>query len=239
MWIMLTVKLGTRPSPPRLAIFWSVPWPEVEHAKYQTSRLRQSAEAGYSREDTRNLFLPDEQGGLVDPSIQEVTIGSWMSVSREHNWNGARAIFYKGEKIRVFPAEFKAMSNEFMKLFIEEGGLILHTDTVAEETAKAEVLDGVKRQIFEEALVDGCNNDQAQLVANGVDITLPNPDIPPLGWYEMKPSIAATFCHPHEMEETDPPDEVEKAKEAGNKALKRVRKIKKLKETSPLRGVAQ
>ena len=32
MWIMLIKKLGTNPSPPKLSIFWSMPWPDDKYA---------------------------------------------------------------------------------------------------------------------------------------------------------------------------------------------------------------
>ena len=61
---------------------------------------------------------------------------------------------------------------------------------------------------YEEALVDGCNEEQAYMVAMGVKITDAELEIPPLGWYRAKREYMEYFCRDHEMTETDEREQI-------------------------------
>ncbi len=47
--------------------------------------------------------------------------------------------------------------------------------------------------------MDGCNDSQARMVALGIDVTVPDPLIPPVGWYKCRREFAEVFCHEEEM----------------------------------------
>ena len=86
-----------------------------------------------------------------------------------------------------------------MREYIEAGAVDLIPDNVAENTVIQEVLKGVKKEIYEQALVDGCNENQAMLVALGVDITIPDAEVIPIGWYKFRREYAQIFCYDWEM----------------------------------------
>ena len=43
MWIMLTTKLSTNPSPPKMSLFWSEPWPNSEYARRQKEEAKKQS----------------------------------------------------------------------------------------------------------------------------------------------------------------------------------------------------
>ena len=82
-----------------------------------------------------------------------------------------------------------------MKLYMEEGVLIKHE--LEEVTHATKALSGAKKLIIEQALLDGCSEFQAELVAMGKDPLLG--EIPPTAWYEVHPDLASIYCHDWEM----------------------------------------
>ena len=160
MWIMLIRRLPTDPAPPLAAIFWSVPWTNNEWSTEQTKR------------DMKRL----NDGSLWD---------SLLPFGKEPDWAGARKIVFRGEPIRVFPHEFAIVSRERMAEYVGESHSLV-PDGVAEERLSNEVLEGRLRPVYEYALLDGCSHEQALLVASGHDITIPDVEYPPLGWYRLR-----------------------------------------------------
>lgn len=184
MWIMLTDKLPTVVSPPKLGIFWSVPWPNI--------RI------------TKRIMTIDSGvlGGEPFVEMGEVTPGELYPGENQFNleqWSGARKIRYKGEDIRVFPREFNPVSVEFMQEMIDGGAHELVTTNAAEQELIKRTLGKGQRQIFDAALMDGCNKAQATATALGQDVTLPDWNFPPIGWYRCIPQYAGYFCYESEM----------------------------------------
>jgi len=199
MWIMLRRKPPTRPSPPKLSFHWSEPWLDGRHsdADLAVKKLLNHVES------------TDPDGRLGGAEYRELMRKHKVQVNTGYSpannafldfwgqlcpdWSEARAIIFMGEQIRVFPHEYEL--NHSMKEYIEAGALIFHE--YPEVTHALDVLSPAKKMIFEQALLDGCNEMQAQLVSMGKDPFLA--EFPPTGWYEMHPEYASAFCRPYEM----------------------------------------
>jgi hypothetical protein len=173
MWIMLIKCLPILNPPPKYSIFWSTPWPNEE----QTGKQKKHIEIA---KDLFDYEGPDENDGLY----------AYTLFGLEPNWSKARAIEYQQQRIRVFPHEFTAQNSPNMDLFInQEQAYDLITDNVAEEQTIKVVLDGEMKPIYESALLDGANHNQALLTVIGMDITTPDADFPPIGYYLLKDQV--------------------------------------------------
>lgn len=174
-WIMLTTKLSTQVSPPKMSIHYSFPWPEEKAFQSQKKRL------DLKEEDEDDTFFFDDLWG------------------KEPNWKKARAIFYKGEKIRVFPHEFSVLKSENMASYANGNALEL-----VEDESITKVLGGrtlktrSQHEVYDAALVDGCNHWEAMMVAFGEE---PTGDFPPVGWWRLREDYASIFCRTWEMTE--------------------------------------
>ena len=191
MWIMLIKKLPTVVSPPKMSIFWSTAWPYmpvgVSKAK---ERRRKSRAAEMIIENYEN----NESSWGVSPDAKN-----------------ARRIYYKNENIRVWPHEFTEMTNEKMKMYILDeqchdlvkSEYIEQSDENKVKQANKAILDEITKLIYDAALLDGCNENQAKMVALGMDVTLEDPEFPVIGWYRIKDEAGLYFCDERELEETD------------------------------------
>lgn len=208
MWIMLIVKLPTDPSPPKMAIFWSVPWPDPEHQKYQemvlagekigytdqTNELDATANDLARQINRRRSRRLDNSSSLA--SIQDEEDRCFNKVSP--NWIGARRIAYLGENIRVFPHEFTEQSVANMReyIFSDVPSHELVVSNAPGEMMMRDIKSGTRKTIYDAALIDGCNNAQALATAWGKDITLPDAEFPPIGWYRCTMEYTRLFCTP-------------------------------------------
>lgn len=175
MWIMIIKCLPIQNPPLKYSIFWSTPWPSDDGMTSASLKLVLKS----IRERDNYTVKPDDYA-IYD--IQDETFRG-----RTPNWVGARAIIYESEKIRVFPHEFTAQSNPNLDYFInQEQAYHLVADNVAEEQSVKVVLDGEMKPIYESALLDGANHNQALLTVIGMDITLPDADFPPIGYYVLR-----------------------------------------------------
>lgn len=204
MWIMLIQKLPTDPSPPKMSMFWSVPWTDSNWriAERQVEYLERLAAM-------RDAWERD--GGETDKEFVE----NWLKLptvpgpgwGMEPNWNLARKIRYLDQDIRVFPHEYSAVAREKMALYVlgDEQSSPSHRlvpgSAAAERALINDVRTGNRRKYYEAALLDGATHEQALCVATGVDITMPDAEFPPIGWYRCVPEYARMFCKPWEMEE--------------------------------------
>lgn len=175
MWIMLIDKLPTNPSPPKLSIFWSIPWPN-------------------------KAFVKDIREGVTKtPMSLEKNWYDEQDLRDADEWEGARQIRYRSKELRVFPREFNPVKTESMELYINERAHTLVSESPAEETVIQRTLKKGERQIYEAAIIDGATEAQAVATALRQDITTSNWKFPPIGWYRPDPRMAAYFCHPWEM----------------------------------------
>jgi len=196
---MLIKKLPTVVSPPKMSILWSTLWP-YEPSSYVKSRKKETDEAKkqYKKE-------MDEGMGM-------------SAFGQEPDFENARRIYYKGENLRVWPHEFSVMTPEKMKDYIIVGQSHIlvecdymdHISEGQEKKVKDLILDAITKPIYEAALIDGCNDNEARLVALGIDITTEEPDFPPISWYKIKPEYGNYYCTEQELEETDHRQEYDK-----------------------------
>lgn len=195
MWVILTKKLPTKPSPPKLSLFWSVPWPDEKFGKRQILEQKKNVSLYYD-EDT--IAEADDYDEIKNADVYYTTLG------KEGNFNRARRILYAGESIRVFPHEFSELSNAKMKYFISEGLYDFVAEGAASESLLGSItgeLDKEGKTIYEAALLDGCNPEQAMATAMGIDLTVDDPEFPPLGWYKVKPEYGCVFAYEEELQE--------------------------------------
>ena len=191
-WIMLIKKLPTVVSPPRLSIFWSEVWPRDRESKQQQDQLKRG-------------ILEDYGGDCYWDSLR----------LKEPRFDESMKIMYKDEAIRVFPHEFSVLTSDRMNFYLEEGAYDLVAGTVAEADVIETALNGVKRVIFEEAVLDGCTDIEARLMAMGIDVSQKY-EIPPIGWYKIKREAGLIFCSEYELEETDRRAETSKQYDDGS-----------------------
>lgn len=181
MWILLTAKLPTKPSPPKLSIFWSLPWPENKYVEKLRGKKR----------FTKTFF-----GGDIPDWIERQ---NYEDARDANEWEGARKIRYKDENIRIFPHEFNPVETKFIEDMLNGGAHTLIPESPAEEAVIQRTLRKGEREIYEAAIVDGATEAQAMATALRQDVTLPDWKFPPVGWYKPNPEYAIYYCEPWEM----------------------------------------
>lgn len=214
MWIMLIQKLPTKPSPPKMSIFWSTEWPgpDSSHGGRPLGKdiCVNCGEPIHYRVSGGEDIAYCGCGSKPEPVTAEDRIIAPNQFGAEPNWPFARRIHYKGADIRVFPHEFSVVKPENLRAYVLGDPAVTTADThshdlvpdsVASERMIEAVLDGESRPIYDAALNDGADHNQAMLVALGQDITLPDMEFPPLGWYRMVPEYARALCYENEMKE--------------------------------------
>lgn len=176
MWITLITKLPTRPSPPKLSIFWSEPWINGKAVKDQKKRQMEEHQffTPFGRE-------PDWSGAR---KIQYC--GCDIRVF-PHEFNPVKI---ENMKLYVYgiDGDEKTKSHELVM------------DTAAERQLISMVLEGDLKVLRDAALLDGCSEAQAIQTALGIDIT-DQLEFPPIGWYRCLPHYAKIYCSEFEMME--------------------------------------
>lgn len=127
-WVMLLTKLPTLASPPKLSVHWSFLWPNEENVASQKKRLNEDGEFN------------------EDATVYYTFLG------KEPNWKNARAIYYKNDKIRIFPHEFSIVAPKEMQRFVDEGALELIEDPTVTQILGEEALKGKLSMMFMELL---------------------------------------------------------------------------------------
>ncbi len=200
MWIMLTKKIAVHPSPPKMSIFWSTPWSDKRYAAEQLRRCKncgtEATKIGGEMVCGCNNFAPiDEHTDLIYSPV---------GFGMEHNWVGARKIRYKSSDIRVFPDEFSTLEPERMRQYVAASHELVIGEVPEDDTDQkllAKILRRDEMGIRDAALVDGCDPQQAKLVALGMDFTLPDAEFPAIGWYRCRKEYASVYSHDWELEE--------------------------------------
>ncbi len=179
MWIMLKEKLPTCPSPPKMSIHWSTSWPNKEIAESQKKQI-----------STHSLFEEDDLEYDENDEVHFIGFG------KEPNWARARSIFYKDEKIRVFPNEFTELNESNFRFYINEEAIELQYDEKVASVLNDIRMTKGRLMSYEAALVDGCDHYEALMVTLGRD---PSEIPPPIGWWKLKEEYASQFCYEKEM----------------------------------------
>lgn len=200
MWVMMTTKLSTKPSPPKMSIHWAIPWPDRKHSERQFDMIFE-AKVNYIMRDgkkrKRRARSPHEDTSLKYSNKSKLYYGP---LGNEAHWAGARKILYKDEYIRIFPHEFSILTVDNMHSYIKESHDFV-PGNAAERQIEIDLTDGDSSTIRDAALLDGCNEEQALLMALGLDVSDESKFPPPIGWYKIKPEYGATFCYEEELME--------------------------------------
>jgi len=223
MWVMLRTKLPTEVSPPKMSLFWSVPWPapwdsllnRIERTGKGISNPENTTDkrvtTRLTKREIRNFYPP-----LSEEELEQDYFLDSAGFGLTPNWIRARKIHYKEMDVRIFPHEFSEISNEKMQYYLNENAYDLMPNSVAENMliygSDGKVVENKpsfisdypqsdQRLIYEAALIDGCTHAQALIVAFGGDPSDEVSIIPAVGWYKLKAEYASVFCHEWEMKE--------------------------------------
>jgi hypothetical protein len=209
MWIMIITKLSTEVSPPKMSMFWSLPWPDDKISRMQIARAMEDDEDRIQTRTRRRRRAEPSYRDIDDyaakHNLSEVT--KWPALRGfEPNWIGARKIHYKHNDIRVFPHEFSVLKPESMRMYILgiDGGGHSHelvTDDVAQEKLVEQTLNTDQRFLYEYALLEGANPPQATMAALGYDVTVEDAEFLAIGWYRCLREYAEFYCDEWEMTE--------------------------------------
>jgi len=178
---MLIKKLPVHNPPPMMSLHWSVPWP------YERSVEKQI--------DTKEARAKEKKNPRKAVRFTGQYVGPYFlnnATGLEPKGDTARKIFYKEQSIRIWEYEFSVITPENMQLYIN-GSHKLIPDSVAEEDFLNSVLKGKKKILYQSARVMGCDHYQAMLVCMGIDIFDPKYEVPPLGWYKIRPEYGEYF----------------------------------------------
>jgi hypothetical protein len=209
-WIMLTKKLPTDPSPPKLSLHWATPWPVESRAKViDNLRLIQDFNEGKGEQiPVSQATAAYEDLNGIDPGSNpndEYFFDMWGKVP---NPVKAWRINYKETDIRVWAHECKVQDGPSMQMWVfgMEGEHIPSHELVTVGNAKDAMLlraalETDLQGIYDAAMIDGCTPEMAQMVALGHPVDDETVDFPPIGWYRAKHEFAVYYCHSHELTE--------------------------------------
>jgi len=199
-WIMLTKKLPTVVSPPKMSIFYATPWNyDVDRVKREWFLYKYSHRGQSFKSFERNDKFPSLNEMVEE--LQEANITSVIDPVRggtEPTESTAVRIFYRGEQIKVWGHEYNDMKVENWSEFYPQAYDLIPDTDVQTMYMDTRLTKG-QRTVFDAALVDGCNDFQALLVATGQDI---DGSPAPIGWFRIKPEYGLIYCTEDELEET-------------------------------------
>jgi hypothetical protein len=156
------------------------------------------------------LPYPQDQHDFDKVAIESHTLITGEAISKDvasqpdkflhywgfnHNFAKSKAIFFAGEKIRVFAEEFSVLNDENLSLYImgNEEADPSH-EAMEDATLSAELiplkLTAVQKEIFDAALCDGASDSQAKMVAHGIDIFSDTLWLPLSHWYKLRKDYA-------------------------------------------------
>lgn len=102
----------------------------------------------------------------------------------------------------MFPHEYAVQTVDKMRLWVfgdgEPGGdptHVLQENNVASAMMLQQALETDLRILFDAALLDGCNEQQAMAVTMGMDITDDQIEFPNVGWYKPTPEVLDMYCY--------------------------------------------
>ena len=210
-WIFLRDKLPTVVAPPAMSIHYAIPWPmeskrmdEVveKRLKKLRSLLEECKYVGKNElEKTPDYrlskflldinvydFIKKWDSSLLD--TLDVECLGFNKLEEYERIKSAMMIQFAGEQIRVFPEEFSEVSVENMKAYTEE--FTFHPTDLWNGLG-IKPTDPDEKFIFEAALLDGCDEYQANNIVSGGDIDSVDNYPPPLGWYECPVELGLYF----------------------------------------------
>ena len=193
MWIMLIKKLPTVVSPPKLSLFYSYKHRPTEDEINRCLKAYIWAEYGGLRVTAHleDKELRDKYIAIIKDT-DKIRDGLFGYVPNEFK---AVWIYYKNEKIKVYPHEYSILTPENLKSYMIKSHELMSDNYATEQIQNTKLCKG-QRFVYDAALVDGCDDFQAIMVALGKDpLDIP----PPIGWWRCKPKYAQVYCYEDEM----------------------------------------
>ena len=194
MWIMLIKKLPTEISPLKLSLFYSY---KLKPTEQEIERVLKAHDTeGYVYNNFIKSHYIDEQAKKTFKRIERMDkipdLFGWGYVPNE-----LRAVWinYKNEKIKVYPHEYSIITPENLKLYMTNSHELVPDNYGTEQLKNISLTKG-QRFIYDAALIDGCDEYQAMMVALGKD---PSEIPPPIGWWRCKQEYAKIYCFDEEM----------------------------------------
>lgn len=203
MWIMIirVVPVQEKFRPQFMGIYWGVPWIEAEPTKktfinWYCQQLSSNG-LGLFRDERieLNVRLPIEifQNICIESTWPEEFKIYFKEFVNAHVFvgmfglepNPARAmrVIVNDEAVKIWPHEYSIIKSDNMKDYINEKLYEFRPSSTAEEKLIEFSLDEITKPIYDAAIVTGCTDAEAMLMAMGVDVS-ENYIIPPIGWYE-------------------------------------------------------
>ncbi len=102
-------------------------------------------------------------------------------------------------QVKIF--SFWNMKKRNLLEYIKESHELVLEDVASDQLKMNVEINVDNRDIYGAALLDGCTEQQAMLTVAGADLTIPDADIPPIGWYRCKHEYALIFCNERELVE--------------------------------------
>ena len=202
-WVLLTKKLPTEISPPKLSVHFAIPWINTDWVREIYSRLSHISDEyldlHFREYPMMNCSKYDENVSLYSKIKALEKCPKEFDDMWGHTDNPVYdiGILYKGEKIRVHVHEYNVIKPKFLKE-VFPGAYDFIPSSEIEDSFNSIKLSKEKKVMYEEALVDGCTEYQAMQIVYGRAVQ----DFPaPVGWYKPKLEYARVFCRDWEMKE--------------------------------------
>ena len=201
-WVLLTKKLPTEISPPKLSVHFAIPWVNVDWVAKVYSRLSRISDE-YLDLDFREYPMKHLKYNKEVHLSNKIKVLEKCPEKFDDMWGYTDnpiydvGILFKGEKIRVHAHEYNIIKPEFLKE-VFPGAYDFIPSSEIEDSFNSIKLTKEKKVIYEEALLDGCNEYQATQVVYCREVQ----DFPaPVGWYKPKLEYARVFCYDWEIKD--------------------------------------
>lgn len=199
--IIRVVPVQEKFRPQFMGIYWGVPWIEAEQIKKSyvhwrankmldndldwTRKEKQRFEDKLPIEIFQNICIestwPEEHKEYFTEFVNaHVFVGMF---GLEPNPARAMRVIVNDEAVKIWPHEYSIIKSDNMKDYINEKLYEFRPSSTAEEKLIEFSLDEITKPIYDAAIVTGCTDAEAMLMAMGVDVS-ENYIIPPIGWYE-------------------------------------------------------
>lgn len=193
MWVMIKreIPVDSEFKPERLSLHWAEPWGklsdkellnEIRHNEHMMEIVHDYLRGKYvdesSVEDSIMKHIKPIRRILEGIDRFRVNDGGGYCDNKMHKMR----IHVNGQDVGVLSHEYSVPELDKLKMFINETHVLVCSDTVYKAMGSMTIRQS---KIYEQALTDGCDSFQAEIVVSGGD---PFIDVPqPVGWYRIKP----------------------------------------------------
>ena len=199
MWIMINriVPVQEKFRPEFMGIYWGVPWIDAKQIQktfiqwyikdliMDLRDARQELEIKLPVSTFETIHVestwPEEFKDKFKEFVHSTVLSDHFGLAP--NPSMAMRIIVNNEPVKIWAHEYSTVTTDNMKLYLNEGLYELKPSSVSEESTIQFMLDDITKPVYEAALVDGCTDAEAMLMAMGVDVS-EKYLIPPIGWYK-------------------------------------------------------